>query len=301
MSLLVTGSIAIDTLETPLGRAENVLGGSAIHFALAASQFAPVRIVAAVGEDFDHGLLCCFDGKHVDTLGIEVRKGSKTFRWHGRYTQDMNDRETVEVRLNVLAEAGPKIPPAFRDSRYVFLANTHPALQREFVDQLSGPDLVVCDTMNLWIETERAELLKTLGVVHGVVLNDAEARMLTGRTNLVSAGRAITEHGPRFVVIKVGEHGSLLVTRDRVCVAPAFKSERVKDPTGAGDSFAGGMMGYLAAAGNDDVETLKASLVRGTVAASFTIEDFSLDRLRVVSMADFERRCGEYFDMLPSR
>jgi sugar/nucleoside kinase (ribokinase family) len=293
MSLLVTGSIAIDTLETPLGRAENVLGGSAIHFALAASQFAPVRIVAAVGEDFDHSLLCCFDGKHVDTLGIEVRKGSKTFRWHGRYAGAMNEAETVAVALNVLAEKGAPIPPAFRDSRFVFLANTHPALQRELAAQLPEAELIVCDTMNLWIEHEPVELRRTIAAVHGLVLNENEARLLSGKSNLVTAGRDLLKLGPRFVIIKKGEHGSMLISNEDLCVLPAFPTEKVVDPTGCGDSFAGAMMGYLAAQGRWDPPALRAAIARGTVVASFVIESFSVDSSAKLTPPDIDRRLAE--------
>jgi cytidine kinase len=290
MSLLVTGSIGIDTLETPLGRAENVLGGSAIYFALAASQFTPVRVAAAVGEDFDHALLCCFDGKTVDTLGIEVRKGSKTFRWHGRYAGAMNEAETVAVDLNVLAERGAPIPPAFRDSRFVFLANTHPALQREFAAQLPQAELIVCDTMNLWIEHEPQELRRTIGGVHGLVLNEGEARLLSGKSNLVTAGRELLKLGPRFVVIKKGEHGSMLVSNEDLCVLPGYPTEKVIDPTGCGDSFAGAMMGYLAAQGRWNPATLRAAMARGTVVASYVIESFSVDASAKLTPADIERR-----------
>jgi sugar/nucleoside kinase (ribokinase family) len=249
MSLLVTGSVGLDTLETPHGRVENVLGGSAVYFALAAAHFSPVRMVAAVGEDFDLELLAPLRGKPIDTRGIEVRPGSRTFRWHGKYVGAMNEAETVRVDLNVLAERGAPIPAEFADSRFVFLANTHPALQREFARQLAGAELRVCDTMNLWIENEPAELRKTLAVVHGLVLNEGEARLLTDKTNLVSAGREILKMGPRFVVIKKGEHGSLLIAADELAVIPAYPTEHVVDPTGCGDSFAGAMMGYLAAQG----------------------------------------------------
>jgi len=300
LPLLVSGSIGIDTVETPFGRADEVLGGSAVYFAFAAALFAPVRLVGVVGDDFPARLRDGMSHERIDLAGLEVRRGSRTFRWHGRYSPDMNDRRTVDVQLNVLAEDGPRIPPAFRDSRYVFLANTHPALQRDLLGQLAGPRLAVCDTMDLWIKTQRAELLKTLAAVGGVVLNDGEARLLTDRADLVSAGREILGFGPRFVVIKKGEHGALLVTADRLCVVPAFCSDRVRDPTGAGDSFAGGMMGHLAAAGRHDVEALKAALVRGTVAASFTIEDFSLNRLRTVGPEDVQRRIDAYMGMLPS-
>ncbi len=293
MSLLVTGSIGIDTLETPLGRADNVLGGSAIHFSLAAAHFTTVRVVATVGEDFDRALFAPLAGKCIDTLGVEVRKGSKTFRWHGRYSGAMNEAETVKVELNVLCEKCAPIPPQFADSRYLFLANTNPRLQREFRHQFPGAELVVCDTMNLWIENEREELHQLLAEVHGLVLNEGEARLLTGKSNLVSAGRAVLRMGPRFVVIKKGEHGSLLVSRDDLCAMPAYPTENVVDPTGCGDSFAGAMMGYLAAQGRTDARTLRAAMARGTVVASFVIESFAVDASAKATMADLERRLAE--------
>lgn len=298
MSLLVTGSIAIDSLETPHGRAENVIGGSAVYFALAATHFAEARIVAAVGEDFDMGLLEPLRGKRIDTRGIEVRPGSKTFRWHGKYVGAMNEAQTVDVQLNVLAERGAPIPPEYADSRFVFLANTHPALQREFAAQLSGAELIVCDTMNLWIENEPRELRKTLAAVHGLVLNEGEARLLTGRPNLVTAGREILKMGLRFVIIKKGEHGSLLVAPDDLCLMPAYPTEKVVDPTGCGDSFAGALMGYLAAQGRFDTPTLRAAMARGSVVASFVLESFSIQASARTTSADVERRLAELAEMV---
>jgi sugar/nucleoside kinase (ribokinase family) len=293
LSLLVTGSIGIDTVETPLGRADEVLGGSAVYFSLAASLFGPVRMVGAVGEDFDAAQLEPLRQKGIDTRGVEVRRGSQTFRWHGRYAGAMNEAETVAVQLNVLAERGAPIPPAFRDSRFVFLANTHPRLQQEFAEQLRGAELIVCDTMNLWIQNELEQLRKTLGMVHGVVLNEGEARLLTQRANLVTAGRDILRLGPQFVVIKKGEHGSLLVARDDLFLMPPYPTENVVDPTGCGDSFAGGIMGYLAARGRTDRETLRAAVARGSVVGSFVLESFSISALHSVGPADVDRRLGE--------
>ncbi|MGD8454153.1 MAG: PfkB family carbohydrate kinase [Phycisphaerae bacterium] len=293
MSLLVTGSVGIDTLETPLGRAENVIGGSAIYFSLAAAHFSPVRLVAAVGEDFDQKMLDPLRSKPIDLRGLEVRRGSKTFRWTGKYVGAMSEAETVGVQLNVLAERGAPIPAEFADSRFVFLANTHPALQREFARQLPKAELVVCDTMNLWIENEPDELRKTLAVVHGLVLNEGEARLLTGRTNLVTAGRDILKLGPRFVIVKKGEHGSLLVTPDELAVVPAYPSERVVDPTGCGDSFAGALMGYLAAQGTFDPRHLRPAMARGSVVASFVLESFSVEASAATTPADVESRLAE--------
>lgn len=295
MTLLVTGSIGIDTVASPRGQAEGVLGGSAVYFSFAASLFAPVRFVGVVGEDFPREFRDVLAERGLDLTGLETRVGSKTFRWEGSYEGDMNEATTLRTDLNVLGEAGPKIPPEFRDSRFVFLANTHPTLQRDLLSQLDAPDLVVCDTMNLWINTERDSLVETLSLVGGVVINDAEVRSLTDQMNLVLAGRKILEWGPKFIVIKKGEHGSMLVTSDAVAVLPAYPTTAVCDPTGAGDSFAGGMMGYLAARGAYAEGDLRSALARGTVCASYAIEGFSLDGIGCCTGAgDVEARLAEY-------
>ena len=293
MSLLVTGSIGIDTIETPSGKRDNVIGGSAVYFCYAASFFTPVRLVGAVGEDAPKELFSVFGEQEVDTSGLEVRKGSKTFRWHGSYVKDLNEAVSIQTDLNILAEAAPRIPEKFADSKYVFLANTHPVLQQEMACCLKGPKLIVADTMNLWINTARADLLKTLKMVHGLVLNDGEARLLTGKRNLIDAAREVLKMGPKFVVIKKGEHGSLMCSGDDVFVLPAYPAQRVVDPTGAGDSFAGGMMGYLATQGNVSMATLKRALAFGTVVASFTIADFSLAGLKATTRDQIDRRVLE--------
>jgi sugar/nucleoside kinase (ribokinase family) len=293
MSLLVTGSIGIDTVETPFGKRENVLGGSAVYFACAASFFTPVRLVGVVGEDAPQALIQTLKGRDIDASGLEVRAGSKTFRWHGSYLKDINQAHTVTVDLNVLAERAPKIPAAFLDSRQVFLANTHPALQQQMVASLKAPQLIVADTMNLWIENERKELLKLLGMVHGLVLNDGEARMLTARDNLVQAAREVLRMGPQFVVVKKGEHGCLMCRGDETFTLPAFPAENVVDPTGAGDSFAGGMMGYLTTQGSLSSPTIRRALAFGTVVASFTIADFSLDGLLSATREAIDQRVSE--------
>jgi sugar/nucleoside kinase (ribokinase family) len=294
MSLLVTGSIGIDTVETPAGKREGVIGGSAVYFSYAASFFTPVRLVGVVGEDCPKGLTELFTGREIDITGLEVRKGSKTFRWHGSYLKDLNEAITMKVDLNVLAERAPKIPDQFLDSKYVFLANTHPTLQRELAASLKKPRLVVADTMNLWIETERDELAKMLSKIHGLVLNDGEARLLTEQKNLIAAARDVLKMGPKFVVIKKGEHGSLLCSGNDVFVLPAFPAEQVVDPTGAGDSFAGGMMGYLATQGNFTSATLKRALAFGTVVASFTISDFSLGALQKTNREHIDERWNRF-------
>ncbi len=298
MPLLVTGTIGLDILETPSAKVENVIGGSAAHFSFAASVLAPVRLVAVVGDDFPEEFQSLFTGRSIDVLGLEIRKGSKTFRWHGKYFEDMNLRESIRTDLNVIAEAPPIIPDSFRDSEFIFLANTHPAIQRGFVEQLTKPKLVVCDTMDLWIGEFRDELVKTLAVVDGIVLNDSEAKMLTGSTNMILAARDILKMGPRFVVVKKGEHGAMLVTNDTVFVLPAYPSTKVVDPTGAGDSFGGGMMAWLASQKRTDTEALKAGLAHGTIIASFIIEDFSLNALKKIDKAAVEKRLAEFKAMM---
>lgn len=294
MSLLVTGSIGIDTIETPVGRRDNVIGGSAVYFSYAASFFTPVRMVGAVGEDAPQELFKVFENREVDLSGLEIRRGSKTFRWHGSYLRDMNEAETIQVDLNVLAENAPKIPPAFCDSRYLFLANTHPVLQQQMLRSIKQPKLVVADTMNLWIQTERKELIKLIGMIDGLVLNDGEARLLTEKKNLIQAAREVLSYGTKFVVIKKGEHGALLVTDKDTFVLPAFPAENVVDPTGAGDSFAGGMMGYLSTQGHVTPATVKRALAYGTCVASFTISDFSLGGLQNTSREQIDQRWNDF-------
>jgi sugar/nucleoside kinase (ribokinase family) len=299
MSLLVTGSIGIDTVEAPSGMVRDALGGSSIYFAYAASFFSPVRLVGVVGDDCPEGFLQPLtQNPRIDMSGLEIRGGSKTFRWHGKYHADVNQRDTVGVELNVLAEYGPTIPPPLRDSKYVFLANTHPELQCELLSQLTHPALVVADTMDLWITTERDALIRLLGRIDGLVVNDSEARLLTGEPNVIRAGLAIARMVRRFVVVKKGEHGSLLLAGDRVRPLPSYPVTDVVDPTGAGDSFAGGMMGHLAAENRTDADTLYQAAVSGTVAASFCLEGFSLSRFQQIDRADIDERIREFRELI---
>ena len=299
MSLLVTGSIGIDTVETPYGKRPEVIGGSAIYFSYASSFFTPVRLVGVVGEDCPPPLLDVFQGRDVDTSGLEIRKGSKTFRWHGSYLKDMNEAETVEVDLNVLAERAPRIPQHFLDSRFVFLANTHPALQQEMLCCLQRPMLIVADTMNLWIQTTRDELMTLLGKIHGLVLNDGEARLLTGSKNLIEAAREVLKMGPKFVVIKKGEHGCMLCTQGGdTFVLPAYPAEQVIDPTGAGDSFAGGFLGYLDGRGGElGADALRRAMAYGTVLASFNVEEFGTERVSSLTREAIDARFEELREM----
>lgn len=309
MPLIVTGTVGIDTVETSTGRADAVLGGSCTYFAAAASFFTPVRIVAAVGGDFPadhHSTLQRFPNVCVE--GLELRKDSKTFAWGGKYHEDMNVRETLYTHLGVLTEAPPTPPQVYRDSRFVFLANTHPAVQRDLLNHFPDHLLAVADTMDLWIDTANADLKTLLKRIDGLVLNDSEARQLTGKRNPITAGKVILDMGPRFAVIKKGEHGCVLVHRDGLAALPAFPCEKVVDPTGAGDSFAGGMMGSIAAAHpparrwtREEVgglDKLQPALTAGTVIASFTIESFSLDRLARLKQEELAGRTKEFGGMV---
>jgi len=302
MSLIVTGTIGIDTVYTPSGHAEKILGGSGTYFAAAASFYGPVRLVAAVGEDFPQDHRAVFAKfPNVNLEGLETRKGSRTFAWGGKYHENMNTRDTLFTELGVLAEPPPPVPAAYRDSRIVFLANTHPGVQLGMLEQLPKRVISVADTMDLWINTAKDELLSLLKRVDGLVLNYDEAELLTGKANSVTAGRHILEMGPRFVVIKKGEHGALIVHREGIAALPAFPTEQVVDPTGAGDTFAGGMMGHLTSADAKDpgdFDTLRRALVHGTVVASFTIEAFSLDRLLKLTRTQIGERFDEYVRMV---
>lgn len=301
MSLIVTGSVGIDTVETPDGqKAESVLGGSSIYFAAGASFFTKVRLVAAVGEDFPEHFHEQFKQFDVCTDGLETRTGSKTFRWHGRYHENMNDRDTLAVELNVLGEALPPVPEYYKDSQYVFLANTHPAGQLALREQFPQSKLVVADTMDLWIDTEPGLLKELLTKIDGFVLNDSEAKQLTGESNVVKAADAVLAMGPTFVIVKKGEHGAILRHKDGTGVLPAFPADEVVDPTGAGDSFASGMMGYLSAVDDVSVPAIKRAMAYGTVVASYTIEKFSTDRLAEIDRSHIDARLetfGSHLDI----
>ncbi len=306
MPLIVTGTVGIDTVVTPTGHAEGVLGGSCTYFAAAASFYGKVRMVGVVGDDFpaEHrGALTRF--RNIDASGLEVRRGSKTFRWGGKYLDHMDHRETLFTELGVLLEPPPPVPERFRDSEFVFLANTHPAVQLQLLSSFAKPRLAVADTMDLWIKTARPELEQLLKRVKGLVLNYDEAELLTGKWNAVTAARRILQMGPTFVVIKKGEHGCLIIHREGMAALPAYPAEEVVDPTGAGDTFAGGMMGFIAAQGAKDksinvlsMEVLRRGLAHGTVMASFNIEAFSLDRLVRLTPDELAVRYDEYARMV---
>lgn len=297
MSLLVVGSIAYDTIETDHRRMDHVLGGSASYFATCASFFTRPRLVGVVGTDFDPQHVEFYRSRGIDTAGLEVQEG-RTFRWHGRYKGDMSSATTVAVELNVFGNFRPKIPAAFVDSQFVFLANGGPRTQLAVLDQVVSPTFVVADTMNLWIETERAALLDLLRRVDCLLLNNHEAVQLTGQPNLITAGRRILEMGPQVLIVKKAEHGAFLMSRDEFYAIPAFPLTCVQDPTGAGDSFAGGLMGYLAQNGSASFAHLKRGLLYGTITASFAIEDFSLDRLKRLTRRELDLRYQDFVRMI---
>jgi len=295
-NVLVVGSVALDTLETPHGRADNALGGSATHFALSASRFAPVRLVGVVGKDFPREHIEMLKGQKIDVTGLEIADG-KTFRWHGRFVGDMSRAETVSVELNVLATVLPKVPAAFATTPYVLLGNASPEVQQSVLDQLKGPKFVMLDTMNLWISTARAALLKLLPRVDAVCINFEEALQLAETTSGAKAVRKILDLGTKTLIMKRGEHGATLATRDGQFSVPSFPTDRVVDPTGAGDSFAGGTLGYLAQAGGE-TNAMRRAIVYGSVMGSFAVEEFGTKRIQGVSRDDIELRARSILDML---
>lgn len=288
-SILVVGSVAYDTVETPFGRAEQVLGGSASFFSVAASFFAPVNLVGVVGEDFGEKQLAAFKGRPIDVAGLE-RASGKTFHWQGKYSYDLNSRDTIRTDLNVFEHFKPRIPDSYKKSGLVFLGNIDPALQRDVLDQVQKPRLVACDTMNFWISGRLEELKKTLARVDILLINDAEARQLSGEWNVVKAARAIRAMGPKILVVKKGEHGVLMFSEHGSFAAPAYPLESVFDPTGAGDTFAGGFVGYLAGAADESEDVLRRAVIMGSTLASFCVEAFSLDRLVQLTRAEIDER-----------
>jgi len=297
MDLVVIGTLAFDTIETPYERREETLGGSALHFAFAAAHFLPVGLVGVVGTDFPRDRFEDFGGRGIDCAGVEVAEG-KTFRWSGRYEADWNTRHTLDTQLNVFAEFDPKVPETYRSARFVFLANAEPAVQLRALEQIRSPRLVVADTMNLWIDQAREDLAVVLKQVDGIVLNDEEARMLTDERNLIRSARKVLQMGPRFVIVKKGEHGSFLVGEDLTFSLPAYPVEEVVDPTGAGDSFAGGFMGYLSSVRNDQPMTMRRAMLYGTTTASFCVEGFGVDELQRRDRSDVEDRFNELFSFV---
>ena len=292
-ALLVVGSVALDSVETPFGKAENVLGGSGTFFSAAASLLTPVQLVGVVGNDYPMDQLSALEKRGVDLAGLEQADGS-SFRWRGRYRHDLNSAETIETHLGVFSHFSPKIPAQFKSAPFVFLANIDPRLQLDVLRQVNKPKLVACDTMNFWIESRRSDLVELLQHVDLITLNDGEARQLTEEANLVRAAKWILARGPRHVIIKKGEHGAFMFTRESVFFAPAYPLESVFDPTGAGDSFAGGFMGYLARTGDIGDANLRRAMIYGAALGSFAVEKFSVQRLLEVTPADISRRVAEF-------
>lgn len=297
MSLLVIGSIALDSVQTPYGIEKEILGGSATHFAISASIFYNVRLVGVIGKDFPNSYRKLIADKDVDISGLQEVDG-KTFRWDGRYEGKMNEAETLNVELNVLGKFEPTIPENFKNSEYVFLANYSPDFQISVLNNMKQPKFVLADTMNLWIKESRNQLYELLKRVDGLILNDSESSLLTNETNTIRAGRSIQKMGPKIVIIKRGEHGSILFNSDKIYLLPAYPTEEVKDPTGAGDSFAGGVMGYISSAKEINQKTLKKALIYGTIMASFNIEGFGVNRINQTTFEEVQARFKKFEAMI---
>ncbi|HUH12638.1 MAG TPA: PfkB family carbohydrate kinase [Longimicrobiales bacterium] len=297
MSVLVVGSVALDSIRTPFGAVDEVIGGAATFFSAAASVLTPVQLVAVVGSDYPLAELDFMRDRGVDLAGL-VQEEGESFRWAGEYSYDLNSRETLDTRLGVFADFKPRIPDAFRDARWVFLGNIDPELQLDVLEQVRSPGLVACDTMNYWIEGKRPELLKLLQKVDILMVNDSEARELSGDHNLLRAARWIQERGPRLVVVKKGEHGAILYTRDMIFFVPGFPLEEVFDPTGAGDAFAGGFMGYLARCGSLGDGELRRAMVYGSALGSFSVERFGVERLKTLTERDVVERVRSFQRMM---
>jgi sugar/nucleoside kinase (ribokinase family) len=293
MSVLVVGSAALDSVETPHGKVENALGGSAFFFSSAASYFTKVHLVAVVGEDFPMNELDYLKQKNVDLSGLVTEKG-KTFRWGGKYHENMNDRDTLYTHLNVFENFSPQVPEKFRNVQYVFLANIQPELQLQVLKQINKPKLVVLDTMNYWIERTPEALSKILKLTNVLIINDSESKQLTGESNLLKASAKIMAMGPQILVVKKGEHGAMLITNDVLFWAPAYPLKEICDPTGAGDTFAGGFVGYLAKSDDHSPLNLRRAVIYGSALASFCVERFSVDRLKDLTMAEIDARYREF-------
>ena len=293
MGILVVGSVALDSVKTPFGERKEILGGSATYFSIAASYFTQVVVVAVVGEDFPDSHVAFLETKGIDTSGLQRQKG-KTFRWKGEYGFDLNTAKTLDTQLNVFAEFSPQMRPEHRSIEFLFLGNIDPDLQRSVLEQMKRPKVVACDTMNYWIDTRLEPLKKTLSLVDILIINDAETRQLAREPNLIKAARTILSWGPKTLVIKRGEYGALMIDSKSAFGAPAFPLEEVNDPTGAGDSFAGGFMGYLASCGNSDDSALRRAIVFGSVMASFNVSEFGPERLGSLTYPEIENRFREF-------
>ncbi len=298
MSLLVVGSLALDTIETPFGKAKEALGGSAVYISVAASYFAaPVKLVGVVGGDFPQSAMKFLEERSIDLEGLQTIDKGKTFRWAGKYHYDLNMRDTLFTHLNVFEKFDPKIPVAYKHSKYVCLGNIDPILQRKVLDQIEKPKLIVGDTMNFWIEGKRDELMKTLRLIDVLIINDSEARLLTQEPNLIRAAKKVMGMGPKILIIKKGEHGALLVTENTIFSAPAYPMENIYDPTGAGDTFAGGFIGWLAKTDDLSDANLKKAVIYGSAMASFCVEQFGVDGLRDLTYLKVQDRYRSFRDL----
>ncbi len=292
MPVLVVGSVAFDTVETPFGKAEEVLGGSAAYFSTSASYFADVRLVAVVGADFPDAHIERLKSRGIDVEGLQKTPG-RTFRWQGRYDYDLNQAHTIKTELNVFSSFNPEIPASYRSSEYVFLANIDPELQFKVLEQVESPRLIACDTMNFWIEGKPDALRRLLKRVEVFVINEGEARQFAGCASLVKAAREILRQGPKTLIIKRGEYGAVMFNGGSIFSAPAYPLEEIYDPTGAGDTFAGGLVGYLANTGDLSEKNMRKAIVFGSVMASFNVEAFSLERLSTLTFEEIRARYGE--------
>jgi sugar/nucleoside kinase (ribokinase family) len=300
MSLLVVGTVAFDAIETPFGKTDKIVGGAASYICLASSYFTKeINLVSVIGDDFDQKFLGTLKGQGVDMQGLQVKKGEKSFFWAGKYHNDLNSRDTLDTQLNVLEKFDPIVPDAYKDCEFLMLGNLVPAVQQKVISQLrSRPKLIVLDTMNFWMDIALDDLKKTISMIDVLTINDSEARQLSGEYSLVKAAKKILAMGPKVLIIKKGEHGALLFNKEEVFFAPALPLEEVFDPTGAGDSFAGGFIGYLAKTKDISFENMKRAIIYGSAMASFTVEKFGTERLIGLSDKDVEKRVQEFVNLV---
>jgi sugar/nucleoside kinase (ribokinase family) len=300
MSLLVIGTVAFDAIETPFGKTDKIIGGAATYISVSASYFRKnINLVSVVGEDFPTQTIEMLQSKGISTEGLQIKQGEKTFFWSGRYHEDMNSRDTLDTQLNVLADFNPIIPEAYQDCEFLMLGNLSPAVQQQVIKGLrKRPKLIVMDTMNFWMDIALPELTETIGMVDVLTVNDAEARQLTGEYSLIKAARKILAMGPKYLIIKKGEHGALLFHGDNVFYAPALPLEDVFDPTGAGDTFAGGFIGYLSSTRDISFESMKRAVIYGSAMASFCVEKFGLERIQNLSQGELEERLQQFVDLV---
>ncbi len=298
MSLLVVGSIALDTIETPTGKVENALGGSSTYISIASSYFQDeVHLIGVVGEDFPQEHINLLKNHNIDISGLEIIKGGKTFRWGGKYHTDMNQRDTLFTELGVFEQFDPKIPEKERKDKFVVLGNIHPALQNHVLTQLDSPELIVCDTMNLWIETAYDELIEVIKKVDVLIINDSEARLITKENNLIKSAKIIMGMGPKHLIIKKGEHGALLFGEDKIFAAAAYPLESISDPTGAGDTFAGGFTGYLSRSEDLSFDNMKRAVIYGSAVASFCVEEYSTKKIENLTKEEIQKRFKEFHEI----